>query len=552
MTDIGILNLTRFGDLIQTSPVLAGLRKRHPDARIHLIVKSRFRGAAEMLPMVDVIHEIDGDALSEIVSQPGIPFVDRFRKIREVVDRLSTLHFDVLINFTHSRASAVLLSLLDADETVGFTLDRDGHRQVGSPWLSHMATLVRSRRLSRFNLVEIYLGAAGALGEGASLSVRIPASAREFADKRLAGAGPLVAVQVGASQDAKTWPVDRFTETVNALSRRIPSLRVLLVGVASEAEATRALMAACPGVQFEDLVGKTQLDGLAAVLEKSDLLLTSDTGTMHLAAAVGTTTCAVFVGLGMPHETAVYAEGHWILMSSIACAPCSFQVTCGHPVCHDDISTEWLADLLQRILEGSSVDDIPALPRANLLKTRFDEDGLLDLIPVHVRRPDPQELLAMVYRAVFLESFEGIPLRAERIWQRASERYGISAEEWTHFFPETLLEQLAKLDELGQRAEQLSSRIEHLTGQPEALGQAAKALNETDTAIYTITRSEPLLAPLGLSLEGALEDLPNVDLPTLASLCNRHYEALRHRVRVLRKIMGMESNLPHSEQGELK
>jgi hypothetical protein len=357
---------------------------------------------------------------------------------------------------------------------------------------------------------------------------------------------------VGASQDAKTWSVDRFTETVNALSRRIPEVRILLVGVASETEATRALMAACPGVQFEDLVAKTQVDELAAVLERSDLLLTSDTGTMHLAAAVGTTTCAVFVGLGMPHETAVYAEGHWVLMSSIACAPCSFQVTCGHPVCHDDIPTEWVADLLQRILEGAGVEDLPVLPRATLMRTCFDEDGLLDLIPVHVRRPDPQELLAMVYRAVFLESFEGIPLEAERIWKRASERYGISASKWTHFFPATLAGQLARLDGLGQRAEQLSSQIEHLSGRSDALAQAAKALNETDAAIYTITRSEPLLAPLGLSLEGALEDLPEVDLPTLASLCNRHYQALRHRARALRRIIGMETHLPPSKQGGFK
>jgi ADP-heptose:LPS heptosyltransferase len=86
MRDIGILNLTRFGDLIQTTPVLAGLRKHHPDARIHLIVKSRFRNAAEMLEGVDVIHEIDGDALAEIVSQPGLAFVDRFRAVRKVID----------------------------------------------------------------------------------------------------------------------------------------------------------------------------------------------------------------------------------------------------------------------------------------------------------------------------------------------------------------------------------------------------------------------------------------------------------------------------------
>jgi ADP-heptose:LPS heptosyltransferase len=62
--EIGILNLTRFGDLIQTTPVLTGLRKRFPEARLHLIIKSRFRPVASLLPGVDCIHEIDGDAIA--------------------------------------------------------------------------------------------------------------------------------------------------------------------------------------------------------------------------------------------------------------------------------------------------------------------------------------------------------------------------------------------------------------------------------------------------------------------------------------------------------
>ena len=150
MKRIGILNLTRFGDLIQTTPVLAGLRKRHPDAEIHLIVKTRFREAAEMLPGVDEIHEIDGDALARLLVDPDSNFLDAFRSVRYLVDELSRVHFDVLFNFTHSRTSAVLLSLLDADHTVGYDLDRRGSRRVENPWLQHMSSLVRARRVTRY------------------------------------------------------------------------------------------------------------------------------------------------------------------------------------------------------------------------------------------------------------------------------------------------------------------------------------------------------------------------------------------------------------------
>ena len=550
MKDIAILNLTRFGDLVQTSPILTSLRKRHPEAKIHLIVKSRFRGVAELLPAVDAIHELDGEAMARIVSQPGMGFVERFQKIREAVDRLAEIRFDMIYNFTHSRASAVLLSLLNTEQATGFTLDRNGQRRVDNPWLGHMATLVRARRLSRFNLVDLYLGAAGLCGSRTPVSVRISEPARTFATERLPGPGPRIAIQLGASTDTKTWSVERFAETLNHLTQRMPSARIVLVGVAAEEAQARKLQYLCPGVWFEELVGKTSIDELAAVLERTHLLLTGDTGTMHLAAAVGTTTCSVFVGLGTPYETAVYAEGHWALMSRIACAPCGYTVKCGHTVCHNDIPPEWLAEFVQRILEHKPVEELPPLPRADVLRTRFDENGLLELVPLYPREPEPQDLLALAYRAAFLESIEGVPVRPELVWQRAQIRFGIQPEKWREALPDHLPGQLQRLDEVGRHAEDIVSRLEDLGDQPAELRQGSKALHETDEAIYTIARSEPLLAPLGLAHEADLEDLPEADLRTLAWISGQVYGSLRRRVAILRQLIEADGSLPLIPKGE--
>ena len=543
MNDIAILNLTRFGDLIQTTPVLKSLRKRHPGARIHVIVKKRFRSVAEILPAVDMIHEVNGDVLTEAVSKAGIAFIDRFRRVRDIVDPLTDVHFDLIYNFTHSRASAVLLSLLDADRATGFTLDRNGQRRVDNHWLGHMATLVHARRLSRFNLVDLYLGAAGVAGSREPVSVHVPQAAREFATDRLRGSEPLLGVQLGASTDTKTWSIARFAETLHHLARRIPSMRVVLVGVAAEEPAARELMAACPEVSFEDLVGKTRVDELAGVLEKLDLLLTCDTGTMHLAGAVGTQTCAIFVGLGTPYETAVYAEGHWALMSRIDCAPCAYNVKCGHTVCHTDIPPAWLADLLQRILESKPLDGLPALPRADLLRTRFSEDGLLEMVPLHPRLPQSQDLMALAYRAAFLEGLESIAARPERIWSQAMQRFGIEPHEWSRILSATLPAQLEQLATLAERGEQITSRLEKLADQPSALREGASSLHETDQAIYATVRSEPLLAPLGLAHEATLEDLPEADLPTLASLSNQAYRSLHRRVSILRELSSADPSM---------
>ena len=120
-----------------------------------------------------------------------------------------------------------------------------------------MGTLVRSRRLSRFNLVEIYRGACGLMSGPEPVSITVPPAARDLAGQRLGDQGTLVAIQLGASQDAKAWSLERFAATTQELTRRIPDLRVVLVGVTQEKEAGQALMRSCPGTSFEDLIGET-------------------------------------------------------------------------------------------------------------------------------------------------------------------------------------------------------------------------------------------------------------------------------------------------------
>lgn len=535
--DIGILNLTRFGDLIQTTPVLSGLRKAHPEARIHLVIKSRFRAVAELLPCVDEIHEIDGNEIARTLSDPEIPFLDAYTMVRDVVDELGRQHFDVLYNFTHSRSSAVLISLLDADRIVGFAGNRDGQRLVEDPWLRHMATLVRTRRLSHLNLVDTYLGAAGLVGCGERLAVRIPETARAMAETRIEGAGPWLGLQLGASAGNKTWGVERYAQTLSALVRSIPGARVALVGVAAERERADALAERCPDLPICDLVGATAIDELAAVLERLDLLLTNDTGTMHLAGAVGTPTCALFVGPGYPFETAVYAEGHWTLHSRLECAPCGHYASCGNAVCHADVPTDWLAALVVRLLERRDPADLQPLPRADLHRTGFDSDGLLELEPVFRRAPDAQDLMALAYRPAFLESFTGRPARPEVAWRRAEECFGVAPRAWCEVLPADLPEMLREIGRTAARAVETARLLERVPCDATDLRQTGLALQEAEQSIFTLSRAQPLLAPFGYALEEDLLMLPEADLPGLAEAGGSQYRKLERRAAVVSRIV---------------
>jgi ADP-heptose:LPS heptosyltransferase len=534
MSAIGVLNLTRFGDLIQTTPVITGLHKRYPDREIHLIVKKRFCGAAELLPGVTHIHAIESAELVQMLHDPALSFVERYRRSCAVLEPLERLRFDVLLNFTHSRLSAVLLSLLDAERRVGFDLDREGKRLVRDPWLALMGALVRSRRLLHLNLVDVYLGAAGLCGSGERLAVRIPEPARRRAAELVGDGGPLVALQLGASQDQKTWPRDRWARTLAHLARDLPGLRVALVGVADEVPIAARLRADLPEIDMVDLTARTSLAELAAVLERARLLLTADTGTMHLGAAVGTPICAVFVGLSSPDETAPYGEGHWIVRSRIECAPCHHLVRCGAPLCHEDVPPEWLAELARRILVRERPEGLPALARADLLRTRFDERGLLELEPAHARTPRADDLLALAYRSAFVDTMCDLAPCAEQVWRRAERRFGVGAEAWPDHVPLATREALRELAELGREGGARARRLRDPRLRASSAREQGARLSEIDARVAALGRADPRVAPLTHGLGAALEALPDGTLPELAACAGDAYAALGLRAaRVL-------------------
>jgi len=541
MKRIGILNLTRLGDLVQTSPVIAGLRRRDPDAEIHLIVKARFRATAELLPGVDRIIEIDGDALAQSVTTSD--FVDAFRAVRRVADDLAQVEYDEVFNLTHSRASAALIALMRTHRRIGYCLDREGMRLVSSPWLAHMATLVRCRRLSRFNLVDMYLGAAGLYGAGEHLAVEVPPEALRSAAQLLPGEGPRIAVQLGASSDNKTWSARAVALALRELRARVPEIVPVLVGVPSERKRADELLQSCPELAVVDLIGRTQVAELAAVLQRCRLLLTGDTGTMHLAAAVGTQSCCVFVGIGNPWETAPYAAGQIALTSRIACAPCQLNLQCGYPACHEDFPPEFLGELLARLVRGQPLGDLPPLPRADLFLTRMGADGLLDLEPLWRRPPSAHELLAPAYRALFLERFERRPALPDAILRELESRHPGAPRAWFQQLPDELFARISELRAHCERALACTSALARSKGDPGELKRVADELAGCDREIFASARAEPLLLPLGLALESGLESLPDAELDELIAESAEHYAALARACALLKGLFEPRQSL---------
>lgn len=133
----------------------------------------------------------------------------------------------------------------------------------------------------------------------------------------------LIAVNLGTTWTTKRWEVVNFTEVIQQITRILPEAKVVLTGSHAEQRLTEALPASLPII---NLVGRTSILQLGALLERCDVCLTCDSGPMHIAAAVGTPTVALF-GPTDPVRHRPYGVGHTVVEKSVSCRPC-YKRTC--------------------------------------------------------------------------------------------------------------------------------------------------------------------------------------------------------------------------------
>jgi lipopolysaccharide heptosyltransferase II len=166
------------------------------------------------------------------------------------------------------------------------------------------------------------------------------------------GAGPLVGLFPGAEfGPSKRWPWQRFAALATEIRRAIPGARIVIL--AGPKELWLGVRVHEESGKLHPLVGPDlDLGGLAAVVSHLDLLVTNDSGPMHLAAALGVRCVALF-GPTDPRRTAPAGEGHAVLYTDRWCSPC-FQRRCPllHHKCLRDITVEQVMRAANTVFHG--------------------------------------------------------------------------------------------------------------------------------------------------------------------------------------------------------
>lgn len=514
-----LINITRMGDLVQMGALLHRLQQEWPGAAVDLVVDQCFAPVAALLPHLRRVVTYDFHALVDDARVNARDIVALYRDIAAWALPLTKTRYDRIINLTFNKRSGFLASYIGAPEIRGVAAARDGRVAIHNEWMAYLADMHHYRRFNRFNLVDIYAWGGSGPGHFDPLSVAVPEAAREWARtflSRYSSVNSWMAIQVGASDAMKAWRPEYFGRALASMSQR-SGIGMVLIGSAPEQaavqEALRAYRAAGGGRTLLDVCGQTDLVQLAALLAECRLLVTNDTGPMHLAVGVGTPVVDTSVGHVDFHETGPYGPGHWVVQPDMACAPCGFEQVCFHHACKDRIVPDDVAALCLHVLNaGPFPHDARGI---RIYQSAVDADGLT----TYRLRAGHEEAVSAWYgslwRRIWFESFTGLRSACACLSES----------------PPDFEEALGTLEKLLPLATRLVSRAQAMVALasrwplPVAELKQAQLQEEKDRADWMdLSLRSPASGPAAIAL---LRDLQSDDEPTLAAMARSRTKSYR-------------------------
>lgn len=304
------------GSILLATPMVRELRRSLPGCRVELQTFAANAAFAEQLGIFDEVHAIRTSRIAHFV-----------RDVLASIVRNRQARFDVVCDLEFfARFSTILSYLSGARVRIGYYLPKLWRGDL----LTHPIHFNPYRHVT-----EVFAAQLGPLGlKAEDLTLHPPAVleedaahvARLLSDSGATAGEFLFAVNVNASDLSleRRWPKERFVGLIEEVARRRPDARIVLVGSRGEAAyvgSVRAALAPAARERTIDLAGQLTIGELVALLARSGIFVTSDSGPLHLASALGVPTLSFF-GPETPTLYGPVGSANTVLYAGIYCSPC--------------------------------------------------------------------------------------------------------------------------------------------------------------------------------------------------------------------------------------
>lgn len=310
MRKILVVNMNYIGDVLMTTPALAALRRAYPDARIDTVV-----GAG---PAADVLS--GNPDLNQIIARTARGSWGRCMQIYRLLRE-------------NRYTDAIILPPLPAYALAAFAARTPVRMGLANHGMNRFLTdLMPTDGVHMADRMRDTVGASCDDKEDdceRRLTVIVEADALAYAETLLRSTGldlnrPIVAVNLGATRPQKRW----FSESFAGLIDELGDIQTVLIGAGDDDNAlAETVLGAVKGNKPASIVGKTSVKQLAGVLRFCTVVVSADSGPMHIATAVGTPVVALF-GSTDPTVTGPYDRVSRAIYKALPCAPCFNHPTC--------------------------------------------------------------------------------------------------------------------------------------------------------------------------------------------------------------------------------
>ena len=316
------------GDVIHAIPTAAALRARFPGARIDWLVDPRYVALLEMVQGID-------SRIAVNTRRPGRTFAT----IRD----LRSVGYSAVVDLQGLLKSAVLARAVGAERTIGFTSAHLRER-TAAPFYSHHVDPQGAAHVIFRNLA--LLEPLGSRDSRVTFPLEIPQSAvAETVHARFEGA-PYAMINPGAAWPNKRWPPDRFGALAAGMRERF-GLRSLVLWGPGEQPLAEEVARASDGAA--ESAPPTSVTDVFAIARRARVLISGDTGPLHIGGAVGTPLVALF-GPTLAPRNGPWSAADVVISRTDACS-CLYRRRCRRDTpCINDIQLNEVFDGVERRL----------------------------------------------------------------------------------------------------------------------------------------------------------------------------------------------------------
>lgn len=340
--NILIIKPSSLGDVLHAFPAVSLVADNYPDANIDWLINKSFAPLIEFHPNVNEAIIFPRKELGNAVKFP--------KSFYTLVKRLRGKKYDLIIDFQGLMRSAFFAKAAKSSRVVGFANPKE---KLSTRFYNEKISIPDKAVHAVEKNLHLVCSMLGINYKQRSPEMKIIEKYRSSVLEKLTSRGiaedvPCIGVAPVARWISKSWPPVFFAKTINRLHKAHPEVKFVLIGVPEDKPAADEILQQAAESSTVSLVGDTSITELVELLRYFQLLISNDSGPMHIACALQIPVFGLY-GPTDPAKTGPFGDIHHVFQGDLECCSC-FKKECpsGKYRCHDAINVDTFADAIMK------------------------------------------------------------------------------------------------------------------------------------------------------------------------------------------------------------